>query len=318
MTVSSIIYANLLSVLFAYILDTLLGDPKTAYHPIAVLGRFISYLEAKFYKHEGKSGGFEILAVTLIASVIAVSVLIVFSAYFGANAYILINTIILYFCISVRSLQEHAMDVFAGLMMGDTDRARKSLSLIVSRDTAELNSPQIASSVIESVSENFTDGAVSPIFYGALLGGLGGVIFKAVSTLDSMIGYKNERYIDFGRLSAKTDDVLNFIPARLAVFPVYVASMILNFNSREVFSTYREFKDKHESPNAAHSMSAFAGALQVKLGGDMSYFGHVKQKPVIGSGREPAAEDILRAVRLMKVSSLVWLFLCITVLTALI
>lgn len=310
---------NMISLIFAFMLDKLFGEPNNSFHPIVMIGRLISRLERIFYKSPDHlmSGAYLLIVIVLIVSIITYS-LLVFAHTFGNVIYIIANSIIMYFSISVRSMTTHAEAVYKPLAEGDLESARSALAMIVSRDTQSMNEERIVRSAVESISENYTDGVLSPMFYGILFGGTGAMFFKAVSTLDSMIGYMNGTYDFFGRASAKFDDVLNFIPARLSVFFIAFAGIMQGGKYSETIDCVKRFRLAHPSPNSAHSISAFAGVLKVRLGGPVCYFGKVKQKPFIGDGEKKLEADVIKkAVELYELSSLVGLVvLCCLVLLA--
>lgn len=274
---------NLLCLVIALFCDELFGDPRTAWHPICLLGRLNRWLERQLYSF-GFWGG---TALTLAATAMAVGVtllLLWLASLVHLALYLTVNTVIIYFSISARSMVQHAQAVHTPLLAGDLERARHALAMIVSRDTVGMDSEMVIRSTVESVAENFTDGVLSPVLYAAIGGAAGAVLFKAVSTLDSMIGYRNERYEQFGKFAARADDVLNFIPARLALLLIPIAAFGSRLNGRNAWRVGLRFRKAHASPNSAHSMAAFAGALGTRLGGATSYFGVMKEKPLIGDG----------------------------------
>lgn len=303
--ISLFITTNLCSVLTAFFIDLSFGDPDFKLHPVRLIGRLITYLENRLYSCENKlMAGMQLLYLTKLIIAVTAAALLYIGYVIHPFVYFVINTLIIYFCISVRSMTDHAMRVYRPLCEGDIEQAKNELSMIVSRDTADMDTEPIVRSAVESVSENFTDGVVSPIFYSVLFGGMGAAVFKAVNTLDSMVGYRNEKYTDFGKASAITDDVLNFIPARLSVGIIMLGGLSKGISMGQIYEAVSEFRLSHPSPNSAHSMSAFAGALDITLGGPVSYFGRVKEKPYIGSGqREITPEVIIEAVSLFKRSA---------------
>jgi len=300
-----------MAVAAAFWLDWYLGEPDIPFHPVKIAGSMVSYCEKSLRRKgtilEGVVSA--IISLTFTLSVAGVS--LYYAAKAGAFWYFTVSTIIIYFSVSVRSLAEHAENVESALGIS-IEKGRKELSKIVSRDTDDMPEPKIVTSAVESVSENYVDAVVSPLFYASLFGPLGAVFFKTASTMDSMIGYKNEKFLYYGRFAARLDDVLNFIPARLSIIPVYIAAMWLKMNPKRACAAFRKYRLCHASPNSAHAMSAFAGALGIQLGGRVSYFGKMTEKPVIGDeGRQPERDDIRKAVRLMEVSSIVWVLMCL-------
>lgn len=274
---------NLLCVIVALLLDRIFGDPRTPWHPICLLGRLNRRLESWLYPL-GFIGGV-LLTLLSTAMTVATALALLWTAMrIHVVVYLAINTLIIFFAVSARSMVQHALAVHTPLVAGDIESARQALALIVSRDTAGLDQEMVIRSTVESVAENFTDGVLSPIMYAAFGGATGAMLFKAVSTLDSMIGYRNERYEQFGKFAARTDDLLNFIPARLALLLIPAAACCSRLSAGNAWHVGRRFRTAHASPNSAHSMAAFAGALGTRLGGVATYFGVRKEKPDIGDG----------------------------------
>ncbi|AEA33055.1 cobalamin biosynthesis protein [Hippea maritima] len=306
--ICELVYFNGIAFFVGVVLDFVFGEPPVAFHPVVWIGRLISRFEGYFYRFENRLLG----GVLFVFSVLGVVVLVVcvflyvfaVSGFFGKLIYSIVASYLVFSSISIRSLSQHAKRVLDALEEADLDRAKKHLFLIVSRDTHDMRQDKIITSTVESVSENFVDGVLSPMVYYAAFGILGVAFFKTISTFDSMIGYKNERYEFFGRFAARFDDLLNFIPARLSVVFIGVASLILGFNFFDTMRVFARFRKAHSSPNSAHPMSAFAGALDLRLGGKTSYSGVMVDKPYIGdSKRIPKANDIKRAIHLFEVSS---------------
>jgi len=303
-----------MDIVIAYLLDLVLGDPQWLPHPVRFIGRFISFLES-FLRKRAKTTGGERAAGVLLA---LATVLVTFFALFGIlrvalliNTYLfhVINIYFLYSSLAVKCLANEALGVYRCLERGDIEGAKGRLSMLVGRDTGGLGEREIIKAVVETTSENTTDGIVSPLFY-AFIGsaiGIGAPLayaFKAVSTLDSMVGYKNEKYINIGFASARLDDGANFIPARLTGFLVPIAAALCGYSFRRSLSIMLRDRRKHSSPNSAHSEAAVAGALGISLGGKASYFGKTVEKPVIGDSlREPEKDDIVRTVRMMYTAS---------------
>ena len=195
---------------------------------------------------------------------------------------IIIEGILLYFCISSKGLKVEGLKVIKVLESGDIEGARKQLSYIVGRDTEALDEEGIIRAVIETVAENTSDGIIAPLLFGALGGAPLAMTYKAVNTCDSMFGYKNDKYIDFGLVSAKMDDLFNYIPARLTGYLVIFAAFILGLDYKNSYRIYKRDRYNHTSPNSAHPESAVAGALGIRLGGANYYFGKIVEKPTIG------------------------------------
>ncbi len=293
----------------AFVLDVLVGDPAWLPHPIIWMGNAISFFEKKFRQWISPpvTSGL-VFALFLISGVWAVSSLAVYLAYrvhplAGAG----IQTLMLFYCFSVRSLSRAAMDVARPLMAGDLARARIMVGYIVGRETQNLDAPGITRATVETVAENFVDGFLSPLFFALVFGAPGAMAYKMVNTLDSMVGYKNETYILFGRAAARIDDVANFIPARLSVPVISLAAAFISkaLGKRALATALSEGRN-HKSPNAGYPEASFAGALAVRMGGPNIYHGQMVEKPYIGGRfKDPAPEKIQQACELMMMSALV-------------
>ncbi|MDG5816022.1 adenosylcobinamide-phosphate synthase CbiB [Chitinispirillales bacterium ANBcel5] len=291
-----------LSLTIAFLLDLLVGDPRWLPHPVRWIGSLILFLEKKLYPN-GQTSRKEflcgvLLTVIVICCVLVLSFLLIkIGQFISPFLTIAIESILGFFCLSARSLSKESLLVLKYLKAGDLLSARTQLSMIVGRDTVNLNEEQIVRASVETVGENITDGIIAPLFYLAIGGPILCLIYKAVSTMDSMIGYKNERYKSFGTCAAKIDDLLNFIPARLTGFLLIpVASLCCGLNGWRSFIIMKRDRHKHESPNSAHGESAVAGALGIQLGGTSTYGGIVSQKPFLGDPlRTLSLNDIVRA-----------------------
>ncbi|MDY6906264.1 MAG: adenosylcobinamide-phosphate synthase CbiB [Thermodesulfobacteriota bacterium] len=290
----------------ALVADYLLADPLSWPHPVRLMGKAIERFEPWFRDLPVSLTTAGVLfAITLIvatwaltAAVIAVSIQV--SPLFGMG----VNAVLLYFCLSARGLEKAAMGVYRAFQKGDRDPARELLAGIVGRDVSVLDEKAMARATVETVAENLVDGVVSPLFF-ALIGGVPlAMAYKMVNTLDSMVGYKDDRYMKFGRGAAKIDDAANYIPARLSVFLIAAAAALLFRRGRPAFYTgFREGR-KHASPNAGYPEAAFAGALSVWFGGPNIYHGVRIEKPCIGEGNDDVTpQHIPRACRLMMVSA---------------
>jgi adenosylcobinamide-phosphate synthase len=294
----------------AFVLDLLIGDPHGYPHPVRWMGRAILALEPKFRRlpvHPVQAGG--LFAVGLVVSVWAVAWLAVQAAHlihpgFGTA----LAVVLVYFCISARDLETSALAVDHALKKNGLGKAKKKLAMIVGRDVSPLDPVGVARAGVETVAENLVDGVISPLFFAALGGAPLALAYKMVNTLDSMVGYKNEPYRDFGKWAARIDDGANFIPARLSVPAIALALGLLGGDWRRSMATGFSQGDRHASPNAGFPEAAFAGALAVRLGGPNVYHGHTVEKPYIGEAfGEVRSGDIQRACRLMMVTSLLWM-----------
>lgn len=245
----------------------------------------------------------------LAACVCFVSVLIPFFFLFAAHKLhpfvcLILKSIFCYQLLAVKSLKTESMKVYIKLKKEDLEGARQAVSMIVGRDTKNLNSEEIAKAAVETVAENTSDGVIGPMLYLGLFGPLGGFFYKAVNTMDSMIGYKNEKYLYFGRAAARLDDVLNFIPSRLSAVLMMGAAFILRLDYKGAVRIFKRDRFHHASPNSAQTEAVCAGALGVKLGGDAWYFGVLHKKKTIGDGkRKITCEDIKLANWLLYVTA---------------
>ncbi|WP_271813182.1 adenosylcobinamide-phosphate synthase CbiB [Clostridium beijerinckii] len=289
-----------------FVLDLLIGDPNNPFHPVRGIGYVAKKLEALFRRILKK----HLKAAGLIVWVLTVSIIfaIVFAIvnlsrksniYFG----IILEGILIYFCISSKALVVEGYKVVKFLLINDLDDARKQLSFIVGRDTASLSKEGIIRAVVETIAENMADGVIAPLFYAMIFGAPLAFAYKAVNTLDSMFGYKNDEYIDFGYFPAKLDDVFNFIPARITGMLIILASAFLGYDYKNSFKIYRRDRYNHTSPNSAHPEAAIAGALGVQLGGANYYFGKLVSKPTIGDKiKEIDINDVKKTAKVLYLS----------------
>jgi adenosylcobinamide-phosphate synthase len=290
----------------AFALDMLLGDPQRFPHPVRWMGKAITIAEPWFRRLPGKgvfSGG--LFAAALVAGTWALSGLAVGQSKQAHPALgFAVELMLVYFCLSVRSLNDAAVEIFNLLKLERTNEARGKVAMIVGRDVETYEAKDIARATVETVAENFVDGVLSPLFFAAIGGAPLAVAFKMASTLDSMVGYKNERYFHFGKVAARLDDVLNFIPARLSIPVIALAAQLLSRSGRRALRTALAEGANHTSPNAGRPEAAFAGALGVKLNGPNTYGGILVKKPYIGVRfREVQMDDIKKACGLMMLSS---------------
>lgn len=274
----------MLSYTIGLVLDFIIGDPNNPFHPVRMIGALGSKLEnitRRVFKNLKISGFITWLGVILITFLVnSLIVRLAFSISYILG--IIIEGILLYFCISSKGLKVEGLKVIKVLESGDIKGARKQLSYIVGRDTEVLDEEGIIRAVIETVAENTSDGIIAPLLFGALGGAPLAMTYKAVNTCDSMFGYKNDKYIDFGFVPAKMDDLFNYIPARLTGYLVIFAAFILALDYKNSYRIYKRDRYNHTSPNSAHPESAVAGALGIRLGGTNYYFGKIVEKPTIG------------------------------------
>ena len=300
-------------VVCAYFLDLLIGDPKFSFHPVRIIGKIITKLENVLrhrISNEKLSGS--ILTIIVVGSTYVITWSILkFAGMVSTWLAFILKFMFIYFAISVRDLAVHSRAVQEELKKSNLDAARTNLSMIVGRDTQKLNEDEIIRGTVESVAEGTVDGIISPLFYAFIGGAPLAMAFKAISTLDSMVGYKNEKYIDFGWLGAKLDDIANFIPARLsAIFIFVAATSMAPKNGRETLKIILRDGSKSPSPNAGIPEAAYAGALGIQLGGTNFYEGKKIEKPLIGKTiKSRRIEDIPRAIQLMYTTSVIGLLL---------
>jgi adenosylcobinamide-phosphate synthase len=319
-----------LQLLCALALDLLLGDPRWFPHPVRIIGWFcvrIEPLSRRVFANKRLAGVATVIAV-LVTTLSLVAVLFQVAAFISPLLVAGLAVFLLYTSVAARDLVRHSRDVFTALQQeGEPglQAGRKAVGMIVGRDTASLDRAGVIRACVETVAENMVDGVTAPLFYAivgatcapfltmnpVVLAAFFAMGYKAVNTMDSMFGYKNERYLDFGWAAARLDDVVNFIPARLSGLLLVAASFLLGQDGKGALRIFRRDRLQHASPNSGHSEAAVAGALGVQLGGTSIYFGQVVVKPTMGERtRELAATDILLTNRLMLAgSALVLMFL---------
>ena len=287
----------------AYVLDLIFGDPQNVVHPVQVIGKIISAGEKVLLRKKYKFLAGAVLNIFTVSITYTLMYLISKSVKISVF-FMIIEIYLMYTIFSINSLAREGNRVYRILKEGDIERARKDLSYLVSRDTETMDEKMIIRSTMETISENTVDGIVAPMFY-MFLGGMPlAMAYKAINTLDSMVGYKNEKYMDFGKFSAKVDDAANFIPARITGILIVLASMILGYDYKNSLKIFIRDRKNHSSPNSAHSEASVAGALGVQFGGKVSYFGKETDKPTIGDKtKEFELEDIRKNIRIMYVTS---------------
>jgi adenosylcobinamide-phosphate synthase len=296
-----------LPILLAFILDLFLGDPSVLPHPVRWMGRAIAIGESicRRRSRHPVHGGMMLAGILVVGTWSLTFGLVTVARALAPWIGFLLETLLIYFCLASRSLQQAALAVAGHLRRGDLPAARRSVGHIVGRDTASLDKEGVSRAAVETVAENLVDGVLAPLFYAVIGGAPLAMAYKMVNTLDSMIGYKNERYRHFGRAAARLDDAANWLPARLSVPLVALAARFLNGRWQEVFFIALRDGRNHTSPNAGMPEAAFAGALGVRLGGPNRYQGRMVNKPWIGAEGSPVrATHIARACDLMILSGL--------------
>lgn len=294
------------AVLAGFFIDLLAGDPRWLYHPVCIIGNAVTacekWLRAWFPKTEkGERMAGKILVLCIVAGSICIPGALLFFAYRLHPAFgFLLEACMCWQMLAVKSLKTESMKVWEQLQAKDLEGARYAVSMIVGRDTAALDEEGITKAAVETVAENTSDGVIAPLFYMMLAGGVGAYCYKAINTMDSMVGYKNEKYRYFGTCAAKLDDFVNYIPARLSALFMILAAAVRKFAWKDAVRIYRRDRRNHASPNSAQTEAVMAGALQVQLAGNAWYFGKLYEKPTIGDAvRKIEPEDIRRANRLL-------------------
>lgn len=306
----------IMPIIIGFVIDSFIGDPYNLPHPIRLIGRLISKLEIfirKRFRNLYAGGVFLALTVIFISAVVPFFILYFYyrlNIIFG----ILIEGIFCYYLIAPKCLRNESMKVYSAIKIKDTEKARKAVSMIVGRDTQCLDESGIIKAAVETVAENTSDGVTAPIMYMSLGGAVFGFIYKAVNTMDSMIGYKNDKYINLGRFAAKLDDAFNFIPSRLTAAVMILSAYILGMNGENAFRIWKRDRRKHASPNSAQTEAVCAGALEIRLAGDAYYFGKLHKKEYIGDDIRPIEnEDIRRANKLMYCTSIIVLIVSVSI-----
>ena len=301
-----------------YLLDLLIGDPRWLYHPVCLIGNLITLLEKGIRKIFPKTekgelfGGFlEVILVCLISLGVPCAVLSTLYRYMPLAGLVL-ETFWCYQLLATKSLKDESMKVYDRLKNGTIEEARYAVSMIVGRDTSELTEEGVTKAAVETVAENSSDGVIAPMLYMALGGAPLMFLYKGINTMDSMLGYKNDRYLYFGRGAAKLDDLANYIPARISGWLMVAAAFLTGMDGKNAAKIYKRDRRNHASPNSAQTEAAVAGALRVQLAGNAYYFGKLYEKPTIGDKlREVEPEDIRRANRLLYGASVLSVLLCL-------
>ncbi len=312
---------HILAFIAGFVLDLLIGDPHFIPHPVRLIGSLISSLDKRLNCDAGYNSSEKklnlikykrgmLLAFTVIFATFAMSVIIIVAAY-SINLYagVIAEAVMTWQILATKCLRVESMRVYDALKTDGVDAGRRAVSMIVGRDTSVLDAAGVTRAAVETIAENTSDGVIAPMLYTAIGGPVLGFVYKAVNTMDSMLGYKNDKYMYFGRFAARLDDVVNFIPARISAYLMIAAAFIggRQFDGKNAYRIFKRDRFNHASPNSAQTESVCAGALRVQLAGDAVYFGKLVKKKYIGDGlREIEYEDIKRANRLMYITA----FLC--------
>ena len=295
-----------------YILDLIFGDPYWMPHPVRFIGNLISILEKVIRRFMPKTkrgeyiGGIILTVMVVSISMVIPLVIILMAKSINTYLALTVETFMCYQILATKSLKVESMKVYDELAKNDLPSARKAVSMIVGRDTKDLTFSGVAKAAVETVAENTSDGIIAPMIFIAIGGAPMGFFYKAINTMDSMVGYKNEKYMNFGRFAAKLDDVVNYLPARISAYQMILSSFFLRYDYKNAFKIYKRDRYNHASPNSAQTESVCAGALDVQLAGNAYYFGKLYEKPTIGDDiREINYDDIKKANRLLYCTSII-------------
>lgn len=323
---------HIVAFFLGFVLDFILGDPYCLPHPVRLIGNLIAKGEKvllpqneteKNQKKEFRHGLLLVVFV-LVCTVLMAAVVLFFAYWLNPYIGVAVEVIMTYQILATKCLKVESMKVYACLKNNDLEAARKAVSMIVGRDTQNLSEEGVAKAAVETVAENTSDGVIAPMIYTAIGGPILGFLYKAVNTMDSMVGYKNDKYLYFGRAAAKLDDFANYIPSRISAYIMIMAAFLGGkpFSGKNAYYIYRRDNRNHASPNSAQTESVCAGALGIRLGGDASYFGKIVKKPYIGDSLrkgENAAitfEDIKYANRLMYITAVLSELMCLLLMAA--
>ena len=301
---------SLCALILGYLLDLAIGDPHFLWHPIRAVGALIDKSEKMLRKvfprtEKGELWGGACL-VLIVAGITtgAAALLLAAAQWVSPWLRLALETVMCYQILATRALRDESMKVYDALKTGTLQDGRKAVSMIVGRDTDRLDEEGVTKAAVETVAENTSDGVIAPMLYMVIGGAVLGFFYKAVNTMDSMVGYKNDRYLYFGRVAAKFDDVVNYIPARISAWLMILASFLCGLNGKKAYQIYKRDRYNHASPNSAHTEAVMAGALGVQLAGDAWYFGVLHKKKTIGDPDRPVSvEDIVLANRLLYMTA---------------
>ncbi|MBR2540305.1 MAG: cobalamin biosynthesis protein CobD [Mogibacterium sp.] len=326
----SLLQAHMIAFAAGFGLDIIIGDPHRMPHPVRWIGNLIAALDRKLLgeladndpeselrdRAAERRAGVRLVIYVVLAT--AVTTLAVMTAAYklGIVPGIIVEAILTCYLLAMTSLRRESMKVYDELKKGSLAGARHAVSMIVGRDTEVLDEEGVTKAAVETVAENLSDGVIAPMLYAAIGGPVLGLIYKSINTMDSMVGYKNDRYMWFGAPAAHLDDAVNFIPARISAFLLIAASAVSGreYSAAGAYRIWKRDRFNHKSPNAAQTESAAAGALGVRLAGDAQYFGRIVHKPSIGDPVRPVEyEDIRRVNRLMIAAAVIGEALCLAV-----
>lgn len=298
-----------------FLIDLLVGDPQGWPHIVRAMGALIAGLERLLYPlHSKRSGGALMAIATLLVCTLLPAALL-FAAFFVSPwLYLILESLFCWQLLAVKSLRVESDRVYVALKANDICGARKAVSMIVGRDTDRLDEAGVARAAVETVAENASDGVAAPLFFIMLGGAPLGCLYKAANTMDSMVGYKNERYLEFGCFAAKLDDIFNFIPSRMCALLLISAAWLCRMDAKNALRVWKRDRRKHASPNSAQTEAVMAGALRIRLAGNAYYFGKLHEKPTIGDDIRPIeAEDIRRSHKLLYITAILMLLFAVTI-----
>lgn len=306
----------MITAIVAFFIDAVLGDPRSNLHPVVLIGRLITSLERMLY-HKTDSSVRQILSGGLLVVLVLVFTFLVVNGIMNivrmcSNSYVImaIEAFLLSFTISPKSLAAAGKEIHDYLVAKDLSQARFKVGWIVGRDTENLEEGEISRATVETIAENTVDGIIAPLFFYAIGGLELAFLYRGVNTLDSMVGYKNDRYLYFGRVAARTDDVLGYIPARITGILFVISALILGFDWKQSWKILRRDAKKHPSPNGGWAEASVAGALHIRLGGYNSYFGKVHFRAYMGDPVEKLDNShIMETIRLMYTATILYLII---------
>ena len=306
---------GLIELAFAYVLDLAIGDPQWPYHPVRLIGRSIEGMEYLLRKLTipKRISGILLTMIIVSGTYLSIYAVVLLSRQWSMLGEIIIGAAIIYFTISIKCLADESKKVMTALKENDLIKARKALSLIVGRDTENLSEEQIVCACVETIAEGSVDGVLSPLFYAFAGGPTAAMAYKAVNTLDSMVGHKNEKYVRFGWASARLDDLANYIPARISAILIPMASFLCGYGFKDSLRIACRDGRKHESPNSGIPEAAIAGALGIQIGGPSTYQGEIVEKPFIGDAQNTlTSKSIEMSIKIMYVTSILFMVCGIT------
>ena len=307
----------MITAILAFFIDAVMGDPRSKLHPVVLIGNLIAGIEGMLYGKEDSDkkklvlGGILVVLVLLFTFAVVNGIMNLVKMLDNIYVVTLIEAFFLSFTISPKSLAAAGKELYGYLVADDLDNARYKVGWIVGRDTDELTPGEVSRATIETIAENTVDGIIAPLFYFAIGGVPLAFLYRAVNTMDSMVGYKNDRYIYFGRVAARADDVLGYIPARITGLLFVVSAFILGYDGKKAWKILRRDASKHPSPNGGWAEATVAGALHIRLGGFNSYFGKIHFREYMGDPVEEIGFDhIMKTIRLMYTDTILFLIIC--------